>query len=524
MSAGLEDPAQTRVASAGEESGVTYAVVIPTLVRPCLDACLDALAAASGPLPAQIVLVDDRRSAEGGTPIRVPEPLLPRTRVVAAGGRGPAAARNLGWRRTSAPWVVFLDDDVRVGPDWRSRLVADLAERPTRVGGVQGRIRVPLPEGRRPTDWERGTAGLAEARWITADLAYRREALVECGGFDERFPRAFREDADLALRVLRAGWLLERGERTTTHPVRPASPWISVRTQAGNADDALMRALHGPDWYERAGAAPGRRPRHLAITAAGLAAVGLAATGRRRLALAAAAGALAGVGEFAAARIKPGPRTPREVAVMTVTSLAIPPVATWHWLRGLVAARSAAPWPPPVRAVLFDRDGTLIHDVPYNKDPEKVEPVPGAKEALDLARRAGLRVGVVTNQSAIARGLATEAEVAAVNARVTELLGPFGTWRQCPHGADDGCACRKPAPGLVLQAAADLGVAPEECLVVGDIGGDVAAARAAGARSVLIPTPQTRPEETAGVRRAAGLEEAVRYALAGGTGMAMWHE
>ncbi|GAA4615559.1 hypothetical protein GCM10023195_68620 [Actinoallomurus liliacearum] len=209
---------------------------------------------------------------------------------------------------------------------------------------------------------------------------------------------------------------------------------------------------------------------------------------------------------------------------MTVTSLAIPPVATWHWLRGLVAARSAAPWPPPVRAVLFDRDGTLIHDVPYNKDPEKVEPVPGAKEALDLARRAGLRVGVVTNQSAIARGLATEAEVAAVNARVTELLGPFDTWRQCPHGTGDGCDCRKPAPGLVLQAAADLGVAPEECLVVGDIGGDVAAARAAGARGVLIPTPRTRPGETAGVRRAAGLEEAVRYALAGGTGAVSWHE
>ncbi|MFL6056832.1 MAG: HAD-IIIA family hydrolase [Actinoallomurus sp.] len=521
MSAGLE---QIRAATTGEETGVTYAVVIPTLVRPCLDACLKALAEASGPPPAEIVLVDDRRSGDGGTPIAVPEPLRARIQVVAAGGRGPAAARNLGWRRTSAPWVVFLDDDVRVGPDWRSRLVADLAERPARVGGVQGRIRVPLPDGRRPTDWERGTAGLAEARWITADMAYRRAALVETGGFDERFPRAFREDADIALRVLRAGWLMERGERATTHPVRPASPWISIRTQAGNADDALMRALHGPDWYERAGETPGRRPRHLAITAAGLAAVGLAAAGRRRLALAAAAGALAGVGEFAAARITPGPRTAREVAVMTATSLAIPPVATWHWLHGLVAARSAAPWPPPVKAVLFDRDGTLVHDVPYNRDPDEVEPVPGAREALDLARRAGLRVGVITNQSAIARGLATEAEVAKVNARVTELLGPFDTWQQCPHGEDDGCDCRKPAPGLVLRAAADLGVAPEECLVVGDIGGDIAAARAAGARSVLIPTPQTRPEETVGVRRAAGLREAVEYALADGIGAAVWHD
>ncbi|MDX6433180.1 MAG: D-glycero-D-manno-heptose 1,7-bisphosphate phosphatase, partial [Streptosporangiaceae bacterium] len=173
------------------------------------------------------------------------------------------------------------------------------------------------------------------------------------------------------------------------------------------------------------------------------------------------------------------------------------------------------------RAVLFDRDGTLVRDVPYNGDPALVEPMPGAREALDLARRRGLRVGVITNQSGIARGLVSQDDVAKVNARVAELLGPFDTWQQCPHDEQDGCGCRKPAPGMVRRAAAELDLAPHECVVAGDIGTDVAAARAAGARSVLVPTPLTRREELAGARVAADLTEAVRFALAGGPGPAV---
>jgi histidinol phosphatase-like enzyme len=78
---------------------------------------------------------------------------------------------------------------------------------------------------------------------------------------------------------------------------------------------------------------------------------------------------------------------------------------------------------------------------------------------------------------------------------VDELLGPFDTWQLCPHVEADGCTCRKPAAGLVISAAERLGVRPEQVVVVGDIGSDVAAARAAGARSVLVPNSKTRPEE-----------------------------
>jgi hypothetical protein len=240
--------------------------------------------------------------------------------------------------------VAFLDDDVRVGARWREALARDLAGADPTVAGVQGVLDVPLPTGRRATDWERNTAGLARAQWATADMAYRTEALKAVGGFDERFPRAFREDADLALRVLDDGWRIRRGGRLTSHPVRPADRWVSVRTQRGNADDALMLRLHGPAWWQRAAAPRGRIRRHAAVTAAGLGTLVLAAAGRRRAAVLAGAGWLLGTAEFAWARIAPGPRTREEVTTMLATSALIPPLAVYHRLAGTLRHRAAAPW------------------------------------------------------------------------------------------------------------------------------------------------------------------------------------
>ncbi|WP_238431811.1 D-glycero-alpha-D-manno-heptose-1,7-bisphosphate 7-phosphatase [Streptomyces cavernae] len=160
--------------------------------------------------------------------------------------------------------------------------------------------------------------------------------------------------------------------------------------------------------------------------------------------------------------------------------------------------RGAAPAPhdPALpEAVLFDRDGTLVEDVPYNGDPGAVRPMPGARAAVDAVRSAGVPVGVVSNQSGVARGLLTFHQVEAVCRRVDALLGPFAVWAVCPHGPDDGCRCRKPAPGLVVAACGRLGVDPGRTVVIGDIGADTAAARAAGARGILVPTPVTLPGE-----------------------------
>ncbi|WDV49118.1 glycosyltransferase [Streptomyces coeruleorubidus] len=323
-----------------------YAVVVPTLGRPSLGVCLHALAEASGPGPVRVVLVDDRPGpARSPLTADVPPSLRSRTIVVPGGARGPAAARNLGWRAAGdVPWIVFLDDDVVPGPTWGDDLTLDLTAATERTGGITARIQVPLPAD--PPDWERNTASLAGARWVTADMAYRRAALTTVGGFDERFRRAFREDADLALRIRDAGWTLTEGRRTTTHPVRPAGRWTSVRLQAGNADDVLMTRLHGRHWWRRAQAPRGRLPVHLALTGAGVTALGCALLGRHRLAGACAAAWLAGTTEFALSRILPGPRTRDEVLTMTVTSVLIPPTATWHWLRGRLAHRTVRPLTP----------------------------------------------------------------------------------------------------------------------------------------------------------------------------------
>ena len=461
-------------------TGVT--IVIPTVGRGCLTNLLTDLARQQSQ-PAAVHVVDDRPNPD--------RPLACGHRVLRSGGRGPAAARNVGWRAADTEWIAFLDDDVRLPDGWMSALYDDLRRVDGQVAGVQGGIEVPTSA--QPTDWERSTAGLQEAKWATADMAYRRVALEQLGGFDERFPRAYREDAELALRMRQHGWTLVKGQRHVVHPVRQEEGfWVSVRAQRGNADDALMRAVYGRRWRAMAECPPGRLKWHVATVLSAIIALLVDKKAAAIWVLLTA--------DFARRRIVPGPRTPDEVVRMLVTSAVLPFAAVWHRTLGTSRHRGSVAWPDKVSAVLFDRDGTLVHDVPYNGDPDRVRPVPQAHEAVRRLRQAGLAVGVITNQSGIGRGLVSAEEVAAVNKRLDELLGPFDTWQVCPHTEDDGCACRKPAPGLVLAAANDLGVPLNQVVVIGDIGSDIEAADAARARSVLVPNQKTRAAEV----RAAG--------------------
>jgi hypothetical protein len=326
-------------------------IVIPTVGRDCLPRLIDALRpqlrTGTG---VELIVVDDRRD------VSAPLPVPAEVRVLGSGGAGPATARNAGWHAARGGWVVFIDDDVVPSRDWLKALEADLRDVPASVGGVQGRVVVPPVPGR-PDDWQQETAGLAAADWITADMAYRREALAGVGGFDERFPRAYREDAELAYRVRRAGWTLVRGQRRVEHPPRPESVWVSVRRQWGNADDALLRRMYGPGWHDLLGAPRGRRRWHVAGTAAGLtgaaAAVAmlLADRGtrpRRVLAAAASAGGAAWLGEvtaFAAHRVRRAPGMLRHPLALLATSVAIPPVATAAWCSGWWRHRDSRPLP-----------------------------------------------------------------------------------------------------------------------------------------------------------------------------------
>ena len=146
------------------------------------------------------------------------------------------------------------------------------------------------------------------------------------------------------------------------------------------------------------------------------------------------------------------------------------------------------------RAVFLDKDGTLIENVPYNVDPALIRLTPGADAAVAALHEAGYALVVVSNQPGVGLGLFEASALGVVHARLRELLAragaPLAGFYFCPHapGSDAAraCGCRKPAPGLLLRAAADLGLDLAVSWMVGDILDDVEAGRAAGCRTVLI--------------------------------------
>jgi len=147
------------------------------------------------------------------------------------------------------------------------------------------------------------------------------------------------------------------------------------------------------------------------------------------------------------------------------------------------------------RAVFVDKDGTLVHDVPYNVDPERITLIAGVGESLRRLQDAGFLLFVVSNQPGVALGRFPATALGAVEARLDELLAPFGVmftaYCWCPHPpvgvrAAVVCTCRKPRPGLLLDAAATHGIALERSWMVGDILDDIEAGNRAGCRTVLV--------------------------------------
>lgn len=148
-------------------------------------------------------------------------------------------------------------------------------------------------------------------------------------------------------------------------------------------------------------------------------------------------------------------------------------------------------------AIFLDRDGTLIQEVGYLGDPEGVVLLPGVPEALRRLRDAGYALVLVSNQAGVARGLFTEDDVRAVNARLAELLAEhdvaLDAWYWCTHHPEVGgpCDCRKPATGMLERAAREHGLDLARSWMVGDHPSDVECARRAGARGILVLTGHT---------------------------------
>lgn len=150
------------------------------------------------------------------------------------------------------------------------------------------------------------------------------------------------------------------------------------------------------------------------------------------------------------------------------------------------------------RAVFIDKDGTLIHDVPYNVNPKRIRLMPGAAEALATLHTAGYQLIVISNQSGVARGYFPEEALEAVEVRLQELIAreagvTLTGFYYCPHHPAGSvsayavaCTCRKPAPGLIFQAAQQHKINLQQSWFVGDILDDVEAGRRAGCRTILL--------------------------------------
>ena len=136
--------------------------------------------------------------------------------------------------------------------------------------------------------------------------------------------------------------------------------------------------------------------------------------------------------------------------------------------------------------LIVDRDGTLVEERGYVSDPADIVPLPGVAAALGRARAAGVVVAVVTNQSAVGRGIVSEPQLAVLHERLTPL-GVDAVYH-CPHLPDAGCDCRKPLPGLVLRAIDELELDRARTVLVGDHLTDCLAARAAGVDAMLVLT------------------------------------
>lgn len=169
-------------------------------------------------------------------------------------------------------------------------------------------------------------------------------------------------------------------------------------------------------------------------------------------------------------------------------------------------------------AIFLDKDGTLVEDVPYNVDPDRIRLTERALEGLRLLQEAGFRLIVVSNQSGVARGYFSEIELVAVKERLKELLADAGIsldgFYYCPHHPEGviepyavACSCRKPQPGLLYKAAREREIDLTASWLIGDILNDVEAGHRAKCRSILINNgnetewkmePLRRPDDMVG--------------------------
>jgi GT2 family glycosyltransferase len=217
-------------------------IVVPTRDRPQeLARCLDALQRQQTSRPIEILVVDDSTTE---TDLRLP-PGERHVRVLRSRGRGPAAARNVGWRASRADVILFTDDDTIPDRAWAEAARAALDEHPDAVG-IEGPTSSPRYDPLRAHSVSNCQAGA----FFTCNLGMRRWALDALGGFHEGFPFAHCEDRDLGFRALSLGPFLYEPEMRVTHPPRQASARQLVARARFAPSVALLYARH-PERYPK---------------------------------------------------------------------------------------------------------------------------------------------------------------------------------------------------------------------------------------------------------------------------------
>lgn len=310
-------------------------VVIPTYRRPdYVSRCLNALTTQVFDRDAyEIIVVSDGPDPDTGLALLEYQcKSRPRVSYMALDRRrGPAAARNAGWRKAASPWIAFTDDDCIPHEYWLRDLCRQARTLPAGSAfALTGKTHVPL--SRDPTDYERNIAHLETAEFITANCLCSRVALVQTGGFDERFTMAWREDSDLQFNFIEHDIPIYPAPARVTHPVR-RRPWGgSVKEEKKGIFNALLYKKYPRLYRERIEKKP-LWHYYLAVFSIALLVVGIAT----------ALPAVAWVGvttwvtltlRFARLRLRHTSRTFMHVSEMIVTSACIPVLSTWYRLYG----------------------------------------------------------------------------------------------------------------------------------------------------------------------------------------------
>jgi glycosyltransferase involved in cell wall biosynthesis len=310
-------------------------VVIPTYKRPdLLQRCLEPLLEQSLPTDRyEVIVVDDgqtedtRALVENLAAATNGRPLLRYLRP--EGTRGPAAARNRGWRAARGEVVAFTDDDTIPDVDW---LRYGWLAMSNGQAAVRGAVRVPINGPL--TDHGRMTQGLESAEFVTANCFVRRSALQAVDGFDERFLRAWREDSDLHFKLIEAyGEVPKASLAVVQHPVREAPFGISLKQQANMMFDALLFKKH-PELYRTKVGRVHAPPSYYLVVIATLLAPLLALAGAGTLALTLLVLAVGLVLWLTAKRLRGTARTREHITEMLVTSAAIPFLSLYWRIKG----------------------------------------------------------------------------------------------------------------------------------------------------------------------------------------------